>query len=127
MQENLAAAAIITFLIGVLKKASWFPWLSSETAKVNRIAAIVLSGVATLGIHLTFNRQAGSLVITGLTLNTILVGGYHWLIQFVYTHGWFKATSASDQILQLLKQVLNSQASGIGGQAQLPSDIRRVG
>lgn len=109
MGENVAAAAIISFLISTLKQASWFPWLSTETAKVNRFLAIVLSGVATLGIHFSFNAQAHQLLIDGLSATTIAVGLYHWFVQFVYTHGWFKATSASDQILQLLKQVLETR------------------
>ena len=123
MGENLAAAAIITFVIGTLKKSSWFPWLSAETANINRLVSVVLSGVAAVGIHATFDRQTHSLLITGLSLSTIAVGGYHWLVQFVYTHGWFKATSASDQVLQLLKQALANQ---VQTSASLPTDIRRI-
>lgn len=109
MTENLAAAAIITFAINILKNSSWFPWLSVETEKLNRLAAILLSGIATVGIHVSFDSNAHQLLITGLSLTTIAVGLYHWLVQFVYTHGWFKATSASDQVLQLLKTILETR------------------
>jgi len=125
MGENLAAAAIITFVISSLKKSSWFPWLSHETANLNRMVSVVLSGVASIGLHASFDRQSHTLIITGLSLTTIAVGSYHWLVQFVYTHGWFKATSASDQVLQLLKQAI-ADSNPVQTQAALPTDIRRI-
>lgn len=113
MGENLAAAAIISFVIGFLKKSSWFPWLSCETATLNRMVSVAASGLASIGIHGSFDHAAGRLIIEGLTLTTISVGLYHWLIQFLYTHGWFKATSASDQVLQMLKTVVAIQTGKV--------------
>lgn len=115
LTTNVTAAAVISFLISFLKKQQWFPWLTSETERANRIAAVVLSGLASLGIHAQFNH--GTLVITGLTLTTIAVAAWHWLTQFAITHGWFKATSASDQLLALLKAYMQNMPAVSNGPA----------
>jgi hypothetical protein len=108
--SQVTAAAVVSFLIAFLKKQSWFPWLTAETDKANRIVAIILSGAASVGIHATFNHEAGQLVITGLTLASIATFAWHWIQQFALTHGWFKATSATDQIYGLLKTIIENQA-----------------
>lgn len=109
METQVTAAAVVSFLIAFLKKQSWFPWISTETEKINRVAAIVLSGLASLGIHAHFSHESGILTVTGLTLTTVAVGLWHWVTQFALTHGWFKATSASDQIYALLKTIVQNQ------------------
>lgn len=106
---QVAAAAIITALINWLKKSPYFPWLNQESAKLNRFIAFVLSGLATLGIHAQWSSANHSLLITGLTLATIGAGAWHWLVQFLYTHGWFKATSSNQELLELLQTFLASQ------------------
>jgi hypothetical protein len=109
LSSQVTAAAVVSFLIAFLKKQSWFPWLTTETDKLNRVVAIVLSGLASVGIHASFNHAAGQLVITGLTLTSVAQGLWHWGTQFALTHGWFKATSASDQLYGLLKQLIAAQ------------------
>jgi hypothetical protein len=109
LSASMTAAAVISFLIGFLKKQSWFPWLTAETAKANRASAFLLSGAAALGVHATFNHAAGQLIISGLSWAAIGTAAYHWVSQFAFTHGWFKATSASDQILAVLKTLIENQ------------------
>lgn len=105
LSSQVTAAAVVSFLIAFLKKQAWFPLLTSETEKLNRLAAVVLSGLAALGISVSFNHEAGQLIVSGLTASTIVTGLWHWLQQFALTHGWFKATSASDEIYALLKKL----------------------
>lgn len=108
--SSLAAAAVISYVIGLMKNSNWrlFNWISRETPTVTRLVAIALSGLATIGIHWTFS--GGTLVVTGLTLTVVLTGLWHWGVQFAYTHGWFKATSQSAELLDLLKQLIAQQA-----------------
>jgi protein-S-isoprenylcysteine O-methyltransferase Ste14 len=101
---QVAVAAIISFVVGQLKKASWFPWLTAETSKLNRIVAIVLSGLASVGVHFQWSAGTHSLLITGLSLATIGLGVWHWAVQAIYTHGWFKVTGG--ETLAALKQIL---------------------
>ena len=111
---QVAVAAIISWLISTAKGASWFPWLTAETSKLNRAVAIVLSGVATVGIHFQWTAASHSLVITGLAWSTIGIGLWHWTVQAIYTHGWFKATNGDTiatlkQLLVLLNGLANQQ------------------
>jgi hypothetical protein len=76
---------------------------------LNRVLAAALSGVAAIGIHVQWTAANHSLLITGLSLPVVMAGLWHWLVQFLYTHGWFKATSSSDQLLQLLKTFIENQ------------------
>jgi hypothetical protein len=106
---SLAAAAVIAYVIQLMKNSNWkiFGWISRETPTVTRLVAVVLSGIATIGIHATFN--GGTLVVTGLSATVVLAGLWKWGVQFAYTHGWFKATSQSDELLKLLRQLLDAK------------------
>lgn len=64
---QLTMSAVIVFILQVLKKASWFPWLSDQTQRLNTIVAVVLSGLAALGIHSSFDPASHVLTITGLS------------------------------------------------------------
>ncbi len=116
ISSQVTAAAVVSFLIAFLKKQSWFPWLTTETSKLNRFVAIVLSGAASVGIHTSFNHQTGVLIISGLTLTSVLAFAWHWITQFALTHGWFKATSASDQLYSLVKTIIQNQQAAANGQ-----------
>ena len=84
--------AIIVAALQWLKNSKWFPWLSAETEKANRIIAVLLAGAAALGVHTNFDHTTGVLTITGLTLATIWSGLYNWLVSFVTQQTLFKVT-----------------------------------
>jgi D-alanyl-lipoteichoic acid acyltransferase DltB (MBOAT superfamily) len=105
---QVAVAGIISTAIGALKRSSWFPFITTETAKLNRAAMIVLSGLGTIGVHFSYNREAGSLLITGITAATVLSGLWHWIVQCFITHGWYKGPAMTEQVLAILKQYIAS-------------------
>lgn len=106
-ETSLALALIV--IIQWLKKTPYFPWLSQQSAKANRLAAIVGSGLSSLGIHKVWNATDHSLLITGLSLTVVLPALYHWAIQFLYTHAGYKAISAFEDALTLLRTLANLQ------------------
>jgi hypothetical protein len=81
---QVAIAGAIVWLIEKLKSWHAFPLMAPDTGTVNRWVAIVLSGVATLGIAATFEPDAGKLTITGLTATGIVTGGWEWFKTFVF-------------------------------------------
>lgn len=87
---QLTTSAVIVWVIERLKAAKWFPWLSVETWRLNRAIAVILSGLAALGIHAEFNSVEGILTITGLTLTSILHGGADWISSFVIQQVLFR-------------------------------------
>lgn len=100
---QMAVAGIISLVIGWLKKSKWCPWITTETAKVNRVVMILLSGLGTLGIHFTYSHTAGTLLITGLTWATFGAGLWHWVVQSFVTHGWYKWMWYAEQILAYVR------------------------
>lgn len=94
LQTNVAVAAVLSFLMQKLKSSRFCPWMTAETAKLNRIVAIVLSGLATLGIHVVCSKVNHSCTVTWVDWTTIVGGLWQWLAQFVVTHGWYKITTS---------------------------------
>ncbi len=106
--EATFALALIVF-IQWLKKTPYFPWLSQQSAKANRLAAIVGSGLSSFGIHFNWSASNHSLLITGLSLTVVLPALYHWGIQFLYTHAGYKGVSAVQDGLTLLQELIQVQ------------------
>ena len=93
LQNQLILNAIIVGLMQHLKNSKWFPWLHAESEKLNRWVAIILAGLASLGVHSNFDRASGVLTITGLTTATIVPGIYNWIVSFISQQVIFKATT----------------------------------
>ena len=70
------------YIIELLKKSPLFPFITKHTVMLNRWIGVLASGVATLGVAFTFDAEAGSLLITGLTLTTIAHNLWHWFTQW---------------------------------------------
>ena len=78
------------YVIEFLKKTRLMPFVTQHTVALNRWLGVIASGVATLGIGFSFDSEAGSLMITGLTAATIAHNAWHWFTQwavqqFVYS------------------------------------------
>lgn len=89
-QGYLVASYIICSAIQWAKNRHWIP-LDATTESLNRAVALVLSAVATLGIHVEFNSTAGDLTIHGLLLTSVLHYAGDWLQQFVMQQIIYKA------------------------------------
>lgn len=81
--DQAGYALFFSFLIQWMKNTKWFPVISADTAKLNRVLAVVASGITAFGIHHTFDASAGTLTITGLTLAGIYHGGWQWLRSYM--------------------------------------------
>lgn len=100
ISTQVGVAALVSLGIQWAKQSSWFPWLTTETDKLNRGAAVALSGLASIGIHVS-HPAAGSWLVEGVTIATIAPALWHWFIQFLYTHGIYK----SGEVLPLLRKL----------------------
>ena len=70
--------------IQFLKRVKSLPWIDEHTDDVNRIIAVVVAFFASLGIGFEFIKDAGTLLISGLTLNTLMSLGWNWIVQFFF-------------------------------------------
>lgn len=81
-----AAAALIEWL----KHRSWFPFASVDNARLNRALAMITSFVTAIGLHFTFDSQAGVLTITGLTLVNVAHTVWAWVQQYALQQAAYK-------------------------------------
>jgi hypothetical protein len=74
MEHELIGAAVVAWMTAkgmeIAKQLKWLP-LNTNTEVANRWAARVAAAVSTFGIHATFDPDAGTLLITGLSLTTV--------------------------------------------------------
>ena len=75
-----------------LKKSAIVPWMTAGTGRVNAAVAAVLAAVSAAGIHTEFDSAAGSLLITGLTVTSLLHFGGEWVRQWTLQHFVYHAT-----------------------------------
>ena|ERR1700678_2105555 len=112
MQPSIAMTEFATSGLGVyfmqwLKGAKWFPWLTKETAKLNRGASVVLAAITAWGISYKWSPQhaSGVLGVLSVSIPTLAVfsmGAWHWAVQFVSQETIYRATST----FQILQDVL---------------------
>ena len=92
LANQIGASALIVYLMQLVKSWSKVPWITTETEKVNRIASILLSGLAAIGIHAHYDGVAQTLTFTGVGLTAILTGLWNWAVSYAITHGFYKVT-----------------------------------
>ncbi len=70
-------AALVSFGLQWLKTSKYFPWITTETEKLNRWLAIVIAFLSGFGIYATWDH--GTVSITGLTA----ANAYHALVRCI--------------------------------------------
>lgn len=93
---QVTISGIIVALMQWLKNSKWFPWLTTESEKLNRVIAAAAAAAGAIGVHLAWNHGdiPGTYMIqvTGLTLMGVLGGVWSWLKMYVYQQIIFRAT-----------------------------------
>jgi len=77
--STITSNAVVILIIQKLKSSKAFPWISSETKRLNTLLAYLGSLLAAVGVHASYDHATGTLVITGLTMMGILHGLWTWL------------------------------------------------
>lgn len=88
-------SAMIAYGIEFLKKTKYFPWITAESAKLNRGLAVAVTGLAAAGIHMTY--AGGILTITGLTWWSLAHGLWDWVRSFLVTQVAYDGLIAPNQ------------------------------
>ena len=94
LSEQIPIAVISTLVLQWLKKSRWFPWLTVESQKLNRIAGVVIAFAASIGVVATFDHTAGVLTITGLTLAGLGHGIARFIQQWSYQQAAYRTVVA---------------------------------
>lgn len=89
--SQLSAAVLIGYVMWLLQKAKSIPFISQATTKLNIILRLIASTGSSIGISFAWQPANNhSLIISGLTLSTVIVGLYHLAVQYATTHGFEK-------------------------------------
>jgi hypothetical protein len=79
-----ATSIAVAYGLQLLKQASWFPWLTEATLRRVKVAWGVLAAVASaLAVQVAWNGDAGTLTVTGLTVENMA----HGLVLFLTALG----------------------------------------
>lgn len=91
---QLSWAVINAYVIQWLKKANFIPGVTFDTANINRVIAILFAAAASSGIGIVYDKSAGNLLITGISIVAI----YHFISgtvqQFALQHAIYKGIIA---------------------------------
>jgi len=86
LYTQLTLSAIATWALERAKASPYFPWLSAHTKTLNRVVAVGLSGLTSLGVTFTGTggwQEGGTLLVTIPSVTLIGLGLWHWLQSFV--------------------------------------------
>lgn len=59
---SLGLAAILPFVLQAAKNATWFPYISRASGKLNFCLGLILAALATAGVHLTYDPLLGGTI-----------------------------------------------------------------
>lgn len=93
---QVTVSGIVVAAIQWLKSSEWFPWITAETATLNRCLSVAAAAATAVGVHITWNHGAlpGSymIAVTGLTLMGILTGAFDVLKSLVFQEIIYRST-----------------------------------
>lgn len=85
-EQELIWSAVVAWMaakgIELGKRVSWLP-VGTDNETANRWVARVVALAATFGIHATFDPSAGTLLITGLSIQGVLLGVGEYAKQYM--------------------------------------------
>ncbi len=83
LQDQIVLAGVAIWTIEKLKASKRFTFIDRYTDQLNKALSMLLAVLATAGIGVTFNMAEGSLLITGLTPESVLNFAWSAASQFV--------------------------------------------
>lgn len=94
VMSQVTAAGVGVALIQWFKNSPYFPWITKEKANLLRVAAVITSGLATIGISYTWNPEGRQLIFHIPTIGGIAAFGWEWIKSFVFQEITYQATAA---------------------------------
>lgn len=100
---QFTASTLVVWLIDLLKRSPWFPWMTKHTSGINRFAAIVGAALTSAGIHfaITPTSDGYTMAITGISL----VAFFHFIEGFAVSIASQQTVLKVYQITNLLRNI----------------------
>ena len=84
--NQVVYAALGDWIIRKIKSSSLVPFINEQTYWINHAFAVIVSGIAALGINYTYSYSPDgvlNIAITGLTLTGIYMTAKQWLFAYI--------------------------------------------
>ncbi len=72
LQTQIGSGFLVVWLIQRAKAAGWLPFITQQTAGLNRFLSAVAATLATVGITVHYDPTGGVLTLSGLTLANLI-------------------------------------------------------
>lgn len=82
LPANAVVGAMAVYMIEWIKRQAWFPWVTTETKRLNALVNAGVAFAASIGVTAQFDAAAGELVIRGLTWAVIGHGVWEFAKQW---------------------------------------------
>lgn len=79
---GLLVSAFVPKILELLKSQRWAPFIAHLSPRLNRLTAIAIATLTTLGVTVDFDAATGVLTVGGLLPHQILSFGLSWLLNF---------------------------------------------
>ena len=97
---QFGAAYATSVALRWLKYQNRFPLMAREAATLNRLFSMAVAFFVAVGIHWSFDVEAGRMVITGLTYAGLTHGVMAWFEQFSMQQFVFKTVVQPEEMRQ---------------------------
>lgn len=105
------SAVLSTLIIQWIKNSGWATWFTRETARANLALSIFAAGLATAGVHFTFDATSDTIAIIGVAA-FFQHGIWQWFVQWVAQHAAYKGLVVGPEILGEIRTLLARMADG---------------
>lgn len=104
MEPNAAlsvftSSAIVVWLIQQVKASKYFPWITAETTKINRVASAILAMLTSAGLGWAWTPATHTLVISNLTWAVVGLAVWHSIQHFCLQEAIYRATERKSSII----------------------------
>jgi len=96
---HFTSAAIVVYLMNVLKNAKWFPLLQKDWTVACRLFSVAVAFFVSIGIHYQLSSTGGGghqLVLQIPSLATLALGFWHWLNQYAMQETVYQVTKSKN-------------------------------
>lgn len=91
LESQVVLGAVFSYLLQILKKVSWFPILTAESAKAVKVFFAMLTSLcAVTGLTYVFDPVAHTVLISNFSLALVGHAIWQWATQFVMQEGWYQ-------------------------------------
>lgn len=90
LPTSAGVAIVFGYLLDLLKRLKSLPQINYYTVKLNTVLRILLSGIGTLGVSWSWSAAGAGhqLLITIPAWTALVVGIWHWGVQYGMQHGF---------------------------------------